>query len=135
MRQFGHKLATNIWDLHLECERNPPKLEQFDGWGQRIDRLITCDAWKQQKRISAEEGLIAIPYENKFSIYSRLYQIYKLYMYTPSGGLFGCPLAMTDGAAKTIQVHITLDTSRFFYSCNNFRHLSFYYSIDILKLL
>jgi len=26
-----------------------------------------------------------------------------LYMYHPSSGLFGCPLAMTDGAAYTIK--------------------------------
>jgi hypothetical protein len=56
------------------------------------------------KNISATEGLIAIPYENKFSIYSRLYQILKLYLYAPSSGMFSCPLAMTDGAAVTIQV-------------------------------
>ena len=34
--------------------------------------------------------------------FSRLYQCAKLYMYSPSSGLYSCPLAMTDGAAKTI---------------------------------
>lgn len=28
----------------------------------------------------------------------------KLYMFSPVSGLYSCPLAMTDGAAKTIQV-------------------------------
>jgi len=28
----------------------------------------------------------------------------KLYLYSPSSGLYGCPLAMTDGAARTIEV-------------------------------
>lgn len=28
----------------------------------------------------------------------------KLYLYSPSSGLYGCPLAMTDGAAKSILV-------------------------------
>lgn len=104
LRQFGEKVATNIHQLHIECEKNEPILEPYDAWGNRVDKLVTCNAWKQMKRISAEEGLIAIPYENKFSIYSRLYQIYKLYLFTPSSGLYSCPLAMTDGAAKTIQV-------------------------------
>lgn len=63
-----------------------------------------CEEWKEMKRISAKEGLIAIPYEKNFSIYSRLYQILKLYLFAPSSGLFSCPLAMTDGAAKTLQV-------------------------------
>ena len=58
------------------------------------------------KKISAAEGLVAIPYENKFQEFSRFYQIIKLYMFAPSSGMFGCPLAMTDGAAKTLQVDI-----------------------------
>jgi hypothetical protein len=45
---------------------NPPRLEQYDAWGKRIDRLVTSDAWKRMKVISAEEGLIAIAYERKF---------------------------------------------------------------------
>lgn len=35
---------------------------------------------------------------------SRVYQMCKLYIYSPSSGLYTCPLAMTDGAAKVIQV-------------------------------
>jgi len=32
-----------------------------------------------------------------------LHQLAKLFLYSPSAGLFTCPLAMTDGAAKTIE--------------------------------
>ena len=35
---------------------------------------------------------------------SRLYQAAKLFLFSPSSGLYSCPLAMTDGAAKTIEV-------------------------------
>ena len=35
---------------------------------------------------------------------SRLYQAAKLFMFCPSSGLYSCPLAMTDGAAKTVEV-------------------------------
>lgn len=35
---------------------------------------------------------------------SRVYQMSKLYLFSPSSGLYTCPLAMTDGAAKVIQV-------------------------------
>jgi hypothetical protein len=56
------------------------------------------------KGISAEEGLIAIPYENKYDKWSRFIQFTKLFLYQPSSGLYSCPLAMTDGAAKTIKV-------------------------------
>ena len=32
------------------------------------------------------------------------YQVAKLYMFAPASGLFSCPLAMTDGAAATLQM-------------------------------
>ena len=36
--------------------------------------------------------------------FSCLYQAAKLIMFCPSSGLYSCPLAMTDGAARTIEV-------------------------------
>ncbi len=44
---------------------------QYNAWGGRIDEIVTCPAWKQQKRIAAKEGLISIPYQNEqVTIYS-----------------------------------------------------------------
>ena len=45
-------------------------------------------------------------YANYFICFlsSRLHQVVKLYMYSPSSGLYSCPLAMTDGAASLIEV-------------------------------
>lgn len=103
LERFGHRVATDILELHRECDRNPPTLESFDSWGKRIDKIITCPAWKTMKQISAEEGLIAIAYERKQGQWSRLYQMTKLYLFQPSSGLYACPLAMTDGAAKSIE--------------------------------
>lgn len=37
---------------------------------------------------------------------SRVYQMAKIFLYAPSAGLYTCPLAMTDGAAKVIEVWI-----------------------------
>ena len=64
--------------------------------------LVTSDAWKEQKKISAEEGLVAIAYERKFGPYDRVFQTAKLMIYAPASGLYSCPLAMTDGATKTL---------------------------------
>ncbi|KAK3581974.1 hypothetical protein CHS0354_003235 [Potamilus streckersoni] len=101
--RFGKRVATDIYDLHLECENEPPRLEQYDAWGKRVDKLITSTAWKKMHDLAAEEGLIAIAYNREFGEWSRLYQIAKLYLYSPSAGLYSCPLAMTDGAAKIME--------------------------------
>jgi len=57
------------------------------------------------KSVSAEEGIVSLGYDvHKYAQFSRLYQIAKLFLYAPSSGLYSCPLAMTDGAAKSIKV-------------------------------
>lgn len=103
LEMFGEKCATNIQVLGRECEASPPYLVQSSAWGRRVDQLVTCQAWKQMKSVSAEEGLISIAYENEFDAYSRVYQMVKLNMFSSVSGLYSCPLAMTDGAAKTIK--------------------------------
>lgn len=43
--------------------------------------------------------------EDKYNLgmFQRYGQLIALYMYHPSSGLYGCPLAMTDGAAYTLR--------------------------------
>ncbi|XP_032630181.1 acyl-CoA dehydrogenase family member 11-like isoform X4 [Chelonoidis abingdonii] len=103
LERFGARVTAEIDSLGRECELNPPALLHYDAWGRRVDHIVTCPAWKRMKEIAAEEGLIAEAYERKYSIWSRVQQVAKLYLYAPSAGLFTCPLAMTDGAAKVIE--------------------------------
>ncbi|XP_078523356.1 acyl-CoA dehydrogenase family member 11-like [Lissotriton helveticus] len=103
LQRFGKRVTQEIDILGRECELNLPQLQQYDPWGQRVDHIITCPAWKRMKEISSEEGLIAEAYERRYSSWSRVYQVAKMYLYAPSSGLFSCPLAMTDGAAKVIE--------------------------------
>uniref|UniRef100_A0A8B9DL78 ACD11 dehydrogenase n=1 Tax=Anser cygnoides TaxID=8845 RepID=A0A8B9DL78_ANSCY len=88
---------------YLKAHLPPKVLEEYDAWGQRVDHIITCSAWKRMKEISAEEGLIAEAYERKYSNWSRVHQAVKLYLFSTTSGGFNCPLAMTDGAAKVIE--------------------------------
>ena len=81
-------------------ETNQPFLQQYDSWGGRVDVLHTCSSWKAQHVVSAEEGLIALGYDRQWGPKNRLVQFAKLLMYTPSSGLYSCPLAMTDGATR-----------------------------------
>uniref|UniRef100_U3ILQ9 Acyl-CoA dehydrogenase family member 11 n=1 Tax=Anas platyrhynchos platyrhynchos TaxID=8840 RepID=U3ILQ9_ANAPP len=103
LERFGNRLLTEVKPLGWECELNPPVFRQYDAWGQRVDHIITCSAWKRMKEISAEEGLIAEAYERRYSNWSRVHQAVKLYLFSTTSGGFNCPLAMTDGAAKVIE--------------------------------
>lgn len=67
LERFGNRLLTKIQPLAWECEWNPPVFQPFDAWGQRVDHIITCSAWRRMKEIAAEEGLIAEAYERRYS--------------------------------------------------------------------
>jgi alkylation response protein AidB-like acyl-CoA dehydrogenase len=53
-------------------------------------------------RVACEFGLVAVPYERAHGEYSRLHQFALVYLFSPSALSYACPLAMSDGAAKTL---------------------------------
>ncbi|MCO5142521.1 MAG: acyl-CoA dehydrogenase family protein [Oligoflexia bacterium] len=105
LARFGERAATDIYQHSLEAERQEPELVSYDPWGRRIDQIKVSPSWDKLKDISAEEGLIAIGYERKQKEFSRLYQFAKLYLFHSSSAFFSCPLAMTDGAARAIELY------------------------------
>src|SRR6185437_1654897 len=61
--------------------------------------------WKEAAVIAAEKGVVATAYERKHGALSRIHQMALLYLFHASSDVYTCPLAMTDGAAKTLSVH------------------------------
>lgn len=88
-----------------EAEKNPPKHVPYDAWGKRVDRLEISRAWRDLEAYAATHGLIAEGYERADGAWSRVLQMALLYLYHPSSAIFSCPLAMTDGAARAIEVY------------------------------
>ena len=103
--RLGERAVTDLPRMAADAERNAPRLVPFDPWGRRIDRIEVAEGWKRLEAAAAEEGLVATAYERRFGPLSRIVQLAKLYLYTPSSAIFTCPLAMTDGAARLIEQH------------------------------
>lgn len=103
--QLGARAVHDIQALGDSAEANLPRLVPFDPWGRRIDHIQVSDAWKSLERIAAEEGLVAIGYERREGEFSRLHQFTRLYLFGPSSAVYTCPLAMTDGAARAIELY------------------------------
>ncbi|KAK3808386.1 MAG: hypothetical protein J3Q66DRAFT_74986 [Benniella sp.] len=93
--------------LTARMEEDQPRLRQYDSWCRRVDELLVTEAWTKQKEIAAREGVVAIAYERKYGQYSRIYQMAKLMLWTSGAGLYSCPIAMTDGCARVIEVNGT----------------------------
>lgn len=105
LKHFGERVVTDVLAMADDAEAHEPVLVPYDAWGRRIDRIETARGWQDLDRVAAEEGLVAIGYERRYGSYSRLYQFAKLHLFGPSSAIYNCPLAMTDGAARLIEVH------------------------------
>jgi len=104
LHRFGDRVVGDVLAMGEDAHAHEPHLVQFDPWGRRIDHIETARGWQELDRVSAEEGLVAIGYERRFGPLSRLYQYAKLYLFNPSSATYSCPLAMSDGAARLIEV-------------------------------
>jgi alkylation response protein AidB-like acyl-CoA dehydrogenase len=105
LEQFGKRVANEFIEWAKEAENNKPQLIQFNAWGKRVDEIKVSQGWLNLEKVAAEDGLVAIGYERKYGDSSRLYQFVKLYLYTASSAIYTCPLAMTDGAARLIELY------------------------------
>lgn len=105
LTQFGERTAGIFRVWARDAEVNPPQLTHFDAMGNRVDDIKVSNGWLELEKVAARDGLVAIGYERKQEEFSRLYQFVKLYMYTASSAIYTCPLAMTDGAARLIEVY------------------------------
>ncbi len=103
--RFGHRVANELVELAREAERHEPEHVPFDPWGRRIDEVRVSAAWTAFDRISAEEGIVAIGYERAHDSRSRIHQFAKLFLFAPSSAVYSCPLAMTDGAARALELY------------------------------
>ena len=80
LESFGSRVASEISVLGREAETHPPELRQYDGWGRRVDELVTSEAWRRLHDVSAEEGLVAIGYERKHSQWRSVCYYYSLHV-------------------------------------------------------
>ena len=102
LREVGAISGGPLHRRALEEGRDEPKLVPWDAWGNRIDRIELSPLWKEAQKIAAERGVVGVAYERKYGEFSRLLQFSLVYVLEPSWHVYSCPLAMTDGAARTL---------------------------------
>lgn len=102
---LGARAVGDIMAAGDEAEASPPRHVPYDPWGRRVDRIEVADGWRRLERIAVEEGLVALAYERAHGPWSRVHQMARLYLYAPSSAIFSCPLAMSDGAARALELY------------------------------
>ncbi len=109
--EMGELSGGALFDLEAQHRHELPRLVQWDAWGNRVDRIEVTPLWAEAARIAAEKGVVATAYERKHGALSRIHQFALAYLFDGSTHVYTCPLAMTDGAAKTLRTHVTSDPS------------------------
>ena len=102
--EMGRLTGAELYQLQLADRLNEPRLTQWDAWGNRVDQIELTPLWQRAERIAAEHGIVATAYERQHGSLSRVHQCALAYLFTPSTDIYSCPLAMTDGAARTLLV-------------------------------
>ena len=102
LREMGHLAGGELYQLQLDDRLNVPVLTQWDAWGERIDHIEVTAVWKRAERLAAEFGIVGAAYEPDYGRFARPWQFALAYLFHPSTDVYTCPLAMTDGAARTL---------------------------------
>ena len=103
--RMGERAANDLLSAAAQAESVVPVHTPFDPWGRRIDEIRMSQGWQHIAAAAAEEGIVATGYERKFGAHSRFVQFAKLYLFHPSSAFVTCPLAMSDGAARAIELY------------------------------
>ena len=102
LRELGGLAGGPLYEFQLKDRLNEPELTQWNAWGRRVDHIEVSPLWKEAEVLAARRGLVAVAYEQKSGECSRLHQFALNYLVQPSLDIYSCPLAMTDGAARTL---------------------------------
>ncbi len=102
LAEMGQLAGGDLYRFQLADRLNEPRLTQWDAWGNRVDQIELTPLWREAARIAAEHGVVAAAYEGRHAQFSRIHQAALAYLFTPSTDIYSCPLAMTDGAARTL---------------------------------
>jgi alkylation response protein AidB-like acyl-CoA dehydrogenase len=99
---LGELAAGRLLELQAAEREVEPRLVQWDPWGRRVDRIELTALWREAASLAARHGLVAVPYERRHGALSRVHQMAMVHVLEPSMDVYSCPLAMSDGAARTL---------------------------------
>jgi len=103
LEEIGARAGGEWYALQQADRLNEPRLTQWSPWGARIDHIELTPLWQRAKSWAAEYGLVAAGYDAGLAEHARTVQFARAWLFIPSTDFYGCPLAMTDGAARVLQ--------------------------------
>jgi len=100
--ELGQRSGGEWYRLQQADRLDEPRLTQWSPWGERVDEVELTPLWRQAKHWAAEYGIVATGYDKALGEHARTVQFARAWLFIPSTDFYGCPLAMTDGAARIL---------------------------------
>lgn len=92
-----------------DAETNLPVLRPLTTFGEenKNDPLWTTRGWQKLKEIGFQEGIVAVAYDKSQTGYNRRVHEFALgHVWGTTATMTGCPMSMTDGAARLLSNHL-----------------------------
>ncbi|HUH04511.1 MAG TPA: acyl-CoA dehydrogenase family protein, partial [Kofleriaceae bacterium] len=102
LRHLGELAGGELYQQQLADRLNEPVHTPWDPWGNRIDHIEVSPLWKRAERLAAEHGFVAAGYEGTWNEHDRAVQFALNHVVQASLDTYSCPLAMTDGAVRSL---------------------------------
>lgn len=110
LKYIGEKAAIVMDDLSLNADKNPPVLKKRDFFGETIDQVDFHPSYDELMKIAVNSGMFSMKwgedYKNALRTERHRSGFASGYLYAMSEIGQYCPLCMTDGVARLIDLHL-----------------------------
>lgn len=108
---LGRQAATELNDLSMKADKNPPQLRKRNFYGDDIDQIDFHPAYERMTQIALESDMFRVKWlpelRQQFDAQTHLLGFISGYLFAMSESGLYCPLCMTDGAARLIDRYCT----------------------------
>lgn len=109
VERMGERAAFEAAPLGSIADREEPKLETHDRLGNRVDRVMFHPAYHKLEQLSYGEGIVQLKYDagvraqHGAVLHTLGFGLGYLFAQAEAG--LYCPICMTDGAARLLELH------------------------------
>lgn len=114
LHNFSRQVLTpKVLQHTVDCDTDLPTIRPLTTFGEqnKVDSLRTSEGWRELKKIQTPAGVVGngFPqpsFEFKQDFNRRIHQYGTLHLWHGTSAVATCPMAMTDGAAVLLRLHL-----------------------------
>ncbi|QDH80318.1 acyl-CoA dehydrogenase [Echinicola soli] len=111
LSRLGKCAASDMDELSLTADKNPPKLIKRDLFGRDIQKIVYHPAYKTLLKIAVDAGILSVKWHPKYRMEYKN-QIHRMgfslaFIYGMGESGVSCPLCMTDGVATILDKYLS----------------------------